>query len=264
MAVLSVQVGLMDQVIGNITGQLQARGMWNNTLVVFASDNGAPLDLNEAGSSNTPLRGGKYASWEGGIRTPAFVSGGYVPQELRGTSQDGVVHIADWYATFCGIGGVDPSDPVAKIAGLPPIDSVDVWPLISGANATWPRVEIPVSPQALISWPYKLITGENAFASWQGDEFPNSSSTEDSVNPMYNCSNGCLFDLSQDSNEHTDISANNPSIVQSLNNRLNALVPGFFSNNDTGVDACPSNITLLCGCWMATHYWGNFLGPFQL
>ena len=59
-------------------------GMWNNTLLVFASDNGGPVYNNGTpGASNYPLKGGKMSNWEGGIRVAAFVSGGAVPSNKR-------------------------------------------------------------------------------------------------------------------------------------------------------------------------------------
>ena len=42
------------------------------------------------------------------------------------------VHIADWYGTFCSLAGVNTSDPAAEAANLPPVDSLDMWPLLSG------------------------------------------------------------------------------------------------------------------------------------
>ena len=45
--------------------------------------------------------------------------------------------------------------------------------------------------------------------------------------------------------------------------RLDALARGFFTNNDTGTDACPPG-TPLCGCWAAVHVHGGFLGPYQV
>jgi hypothetical protein len=42
---------------------------------------------------------------EGGIRTAAFVSGGYLPPAVRGTVLDAPVHIADWCVVGVGAGG---------------------------------------------------------------------------------------------------------------------------------------------------------------
>ena len=52
-------VALLDQVLGNVTEALKARGWWNTTLMVLHSDNGGPVDIDESGSNNWPLRGGE-------------------------------------------------------------------------------------------------------------------------------------------------------------------------------------------------------------
>ena len=59
---------------------------------------------------------------------------------MRGQKTDGYIHIADWYATFCNLAGVDPTDERAAEAKLPPINSLNMWPMISGQNMTSPRV----------------------------------------------------------------------------------------------------------------------------
>ena len=81
--------------------------MWENTLLVFSTDNGGNL----GGSGiNYPLRGGKYTFWQGGVRGLGFVAGGLVPRHLRGTTWDGAVHAADWYTTFASLAGVEAGD----------------------------------------------------------------------------------------------------------------------------------------------------------
>ena len=49
-------VALLDEVLGNITAAIKAKGWWDSTLMVLHSDNGGPVDLAESGSSNWPLR----------------------------------------------------------------------------------------------------------------------------------------------------------------------------------------------------------------
>ena len=51
---------------------------------------------------------------------------------------------ASRYATFCSLAGVDPTDAIAAAHGLPPIDSVNVWPLLTGATTESPRKVLPI------------------------------------------------------------------------------------------------------------------------
>ena len=154
-------VNIMDEVVGNITDAIKAKpGMWENTLVIFSSDNGGPVDLAENAANNWPLRGGKYSVFEGGIRAIAFVSGGLVPEKLRGSTNDGIVHIADWYATLAHLAGQDPTDHRAAASGLPPIDSMNVWPFLSGQVATSPRTEFAADTNCLVQGDWKLITSK--------------------------------------------------------------------------------------------------------
>ena len=255
---------MMDNSLGQMVGLLKSRGWWNSSLVIFSSDNGAALDVAEAGSSSWPLKGGKYSNWNGGINVPAIVSGGYLPARARGTLNNGLVHIADWYATLLGLAGVnDTTDHRAAASHLPPINSIDVWHLISGANATSPRIEIPVSPGALISWPWKLVRGLNWWSGRAGPTFPNASSAVDSPDIWTDCGDGCLFDLENDWEERTDLASTQPATVAALGDRLTNLTASFWTNNDTGVDICPKNTTMWCGCWAAINVYGGYFGPYQ-
>jgi arylsulfatase A-like enzyme len=139
----------LDEIIGNLTAQLKAKGLWENTLLVFTSDNGGPFDLGKGAATNFPLRGAKNTPLEGGIRAAAFLSGGFIPENLRGTVQNGMIHIADWYATLAKLAGVDPEDieAVDSFPPRPPIDGVDIIPLILGniPPENSPRYEIPLT-----------------------------------------------------------------------------------------------------------------------
>ena len=203
-----------DETIGNMTAQLRAKGMWEDTLVVFTADNGGWLQ--QAGD-NTPLFGGKFADLEGGTRTLAWASGGVLPAAVRGTTNAGFIHVADWSTTFLKLGGATQAEAVADAraaaAGLPPIDGLDMWPLLSGLNSTSPRVEVPLSanppahrwpnfrgfyasdaPRAdgglgyyvggegLIQGRWKLVTGLQHTGPFGGQNFTD-------------CGEGCLFDI---------------------------------------------------------------------
>lgn len=81
----------VDDALGQLASALrEKRGMgtammWDETLLVFASDNGGPVGPQ---ASNVPLRGGKDTNLEGGIRTLAAIGGGWLPQQLRGQQTD--------------------------------------------------------------------------------------------------------------------------------------------------------------------------------
>ena len=75
------------------------------------------------------------------MRVNALVSGGLVPAAQRGTITTELAAMEDLYATYCDLAGVSPVDERAAAAGLPPVDGVSLWPLISGANTTGPRTE---------------------------------------------------------------------------------------------------------------------------
>ena len=97
----------LDEAVGALVAALKQKGMWDNTILAFITDNGGPI-YEPGAANNYPLRGGKYSDWEGGIRSNAFVSGGYIPADARGTTFSGVVSIADWYAG-AGVRAMHPS-----------------------------------------------------------------------------------------------------------------------------------------------------------
>ena len=181
-----------------------------------------------------------------------------------------MIHITDWYVTFCQLGGLSLDECIqdnkALKWGLPNIDGLNVWTLVSGINNTSPRVSFAVTTQAYIKNNYKLIVGESIdYASWAGEIYPNASTPNNTQiqDITVNCTNGCLFDVVNDMTEHNDISNENEQIVETMMQEYNQEKESFYSNNEKGENACPKNVTTKCACWMANHYWHGFLGPYQ-
>lgn len=65
----------LDAGIETVIDALKLNSMWDNTVLIFVSDNGGPLDH----CTNEPLRGGKHTFFEGGVRVMAFISGPMIP-----------------------------------------------------------------------------------------------------------------------------------------------------------------------------------------
>jgi arylsulfatase A-like enzyme len=82
----------LDFGVANVTQALKDSGLWENTVLIFISDNGGPLDH----STNYPLRGGKGSEWEGAYRVEAFVTSPLLPASVRGSNYTGMTHSSDW------------------------------------------------------------------------------------------------------------------------------------------------------------------------
>jgi hypothetical protein len=191
-----------------------------------------------------------------------------VPAANRGTAFSGVVSIADWYGTLCEIAGIDPHDEAAERAnawlkrrGLPrlhPVDSVAQWRFILNGTNGRPSA-LHLSENAVLRWPYKLVTGKQTYSRWTGPLFPNCTTLDDMIDnkgPSYtelklfnqkiplasreevedritwvqDCgSRGCLLDVSTDPEErhdlvndhaHADVLMELQSELSRLNNHL--------------------------------------------
>jgi arylsulfatase A-like enzyme len=227
-------ISAVDSTVGNVTSVLKGTRQWNNTLLVFTSDNGGPAGASVSGESanNYPLRGGKHTAWEGGHRVLAFVTGGLLPPAMRGKKLEGYVHCADWYVTFARLAGVDPTDDQP---GFPSVDGIDQWPYLTGQVAKSARTELPLAsrsanhedvngtdPQggsaALIVGDYKLVRFAQQYAIWMGPNYPNASTGGPGrpYEPVFDCgSAGCMFNIIEDPGEHLDI-AKDPKYAATL------------------------------------------------
>ena len=146
----------------------QDKDMWKTTLMVSSADNGGAQYMSPRGyqlwgsGNNLPLRGGKTSEFEGGIRVNSFVTGGFLPPKMRGHTTNALIQFADWLGTFAYLAGADVNDEEAIAKGLPPIDSINQWPIISGETTEKTlRSSLVVSPVTLIDYggKYKLLTG---------------------------------------------------------------------------------------------------------
>jgi len=272
-SVLQAQVSMLDAIVGGVVDTLKEQSLWDDTLLVFASDNGGSLELNDTAGNNYPLRGGKSSFLEGGIRSTSLVSGGFLPEERRGQREEGLMHIADWYKTFCALAEVDSRDTAASEAGLPAVDGYDLWPLLSGAASESPRREVVISSSVYIRGDYKLVVGKQEYAVWSESRWPTASTPTqyELKHTKLKCSvrSPCLFNVARDPSERDDVADDLRQEVEQMLNRLQQLSDSFFYSEQQGEDSCPEDAldtdvgTIACGCWMAFHNYNYFAGPYQ-
>jgi len=120
----------MDAQIGKVLDEMDKTGLRNNTIVVFASDNGPVTErwinwweVNAYGSTNG-LKGRKHFLSEGGLRVPAIIRyPGVLP---AGKSSDALVIGTDWFATLLAYSAVSVPDDR-------PIDSRNIAAVLAQA-----------------------------------------------------------------------------------------------------------------------------------
>ncbi|MFB3827838.1 MAG: sulfatase-like hydrolase/transferase [Bryobacteraceae bacterium] len=103
----------MDAGVGRVMDALKANGHFENTLVVFVSDNGGDLG---SGAACGPLRGGKGQMYEGGIRVPMCAAW---PGRIAPKSKSGRVGLTmDLFTTVCEAAGARPPEGVDGVSLL--------------------------------------------------------------------------------------------------------------------------------------------------
>lgn len=161
--VVLAMMSCLDEVVLNVTNALERTGLMANTLFVFTSDNGGVVADHGA---NVPLRGGKFSDWEGGVRSPAFISGPLVPPQARGKWYNGIISATDWSVTFLNLAGVKDVNASmgAKIGTVPALDGVDMWSAVCAVGgstqqqaAATVRTETWIETGKLRMGEYKLI-----------------------------------------------------------------------------------------------------------
>jgi len=198
-------LAVMDEAIGQIIAALEKRGVRNNTLVIFSSDNGGPAPGRV--TDNGPLRAGKATLYEGGVRVAACVS--WEGKIKANSAINAPLHIVDWYPTLLRLAGASLKQPL-------PLDGLDIWETLTQDKAS-PHAEILLNSTpntgAIRVGDWKLIlngtipANENA----QGQE----------VKPAQELVE--LFNLAKDPYEKLNLAAQQPEKMRALRARYDKL-----------------------------------------
>lgn len=174
-------VTCMDAAIGEMLDFLDEKGIAENTLVIFHSDNGGG-----GGADNTPLRGGKSQMFEGGNRVPCLIRW---PQQLpAGKVSDEFLTTLELFPTIAAAAGASPPEDIV-------LDGFDMTSVLKG-NAPSPRKEM--------FWQRRADKAARV-GDWKWVESQRG---------------GGLFNLAEDIGEKNDLSETNPEMLQKLKERF--------------------------------------------
>lgn len=196
----------LDTGIGRLLDEVDRLGLTGNTYIIFMADNGAAefippvknkLDHPSVFSTpprNTPLRGGKWVLYEGGIRVPFMVSG---PGVKVGAQCD--VPVVGWdllptLADLAGYKGPMPAD----------LDGGSFRALLAKGEGAVTRPQEPLIFHRYASgYPHSAIRvgDEKLVKIWKTDALE-------------------LYDLRTDPGERTDLAAQRPERVRALHEQL--------------------------------------------
>ena len=180
-------VTCMDAAIGKMLDLLEDKNLLDNTIVVFFSDNGG-----SGGADNSPLRGSKGKTWEGGIRVPCLVRwpDGGVP---AGVVTDEFLTSLELLPSFAAATGAELPDDLI-------LDGYDWWPVLCKSEP---------SPRTEMFWQRKNTIGARV-GNWKWVDMAEAG--------------GGLYDLASDIGEQHDLSKDRPDILQHVQQRYQAWV----------------------------------------
>jgi arylsulfatase A-like enzyme len=186
----------LDNQVGELLAELKELGIYDNTIVLFTSDNGAHCEGGHKPNfwnSNGPYRGIKRALYEGGVHTPMLVQWPKVIKPGRKTEE--ITAFWDWLPTFAELAGGKLPDGYG--------DGISLVPLLSGQTEKQMH-------HKFLYWeftegrPRKAIRSGNWKAIWW--YAPDGTTVQKRE----------LFDLSQDIGEKRNIAASHPEKMQEL------------------------------------------------
>jgi len=196
-------VTCLDDEVGRVVAALDKKGLRDNTLILFHSDNGGTRSKMFTGQmadvskinlpcDNGPYRDGKGTLYEGATRVCAFANW---PGHIKAGTMDGLIHAVDIYPTFAALAG-------ASTAKCKPLDGMNVWQAISGGKPS-PRTELIYNVE-----PFRGAVREDDWKLVWRTVLP---------------SNVELFNLAQDPYEKDNLAAAHPDKVATMQQRLEAV-----------------------------------------
>jgi arylsulfatase A len=207
-AIYSGTIDNTDKAIQRLLNKLQELGVTENTLIIYASDNGSYRDARTGG-----LRGRKGMNWEGGIRVPGmFVWPSVIKSDVVSSTPAGLV---DVLPTVCGLLGL-------KKPGRH-LDGTDLTPILTGKSQGWERKQ-PLFWHLQRSRPIVAMRdGDYSLVAEPDYELSKNNMFQESWIPKIRSGgyrNYQMFNLADDPQQTTDIAAKNPELLKQLKSKL--------------------------------------------
>ena len=111
-----------DKIVGHLVETLKQENLYENTIIIFTSDNGT----GRGGTINTVngfVRGGKGTMKDAGTRVPLIIHNSQKIEEFK--RWKGLIDFSDFYPTFADIAGID-------LGNEKNLDGISFYPLVSG------------------------------------------------------------------------------------------------------------------------------------
>ncbi len=195
----------MDEQIGRLQNELKKKGVSDNTVIFFTSDNGPEGKARKGRTQGTTgdFRGRKRSLHEGGIRVPGLLT--WPAKIKKHTVTDIPFSTLDYFPTVMDIVGFSNN-------GQPqPIDGISILPFLNGEMMERP---VPIgfesrNQQAFMNNRYKIYSNN------KGESFE-------------------LYDIVNDKSETTDISEKYPNVVKELSEQLDKWRKSCANSNAGG------------------------------
>jgi len=227
---------MLDDFVDRIETALNEADLMQNSIIVYASDNGGQAEGSQMGAgSNYPLRGSKGSLYEGAVRVPAFI---YSPllghsSTSQGTTFASLFHVSDWLPTLLG-GAMGRADLVPET-----LDGVNQWQFLQGITTQEPRTSVLLNVDtvtgisAIRVGKWKLVLNESESVGWyDGETFGLDLCFQSATNSIQ------LFNLDEDEQERSDLSESQLDIVAALRSEIdtyiaNAAFPAYCGDFDS-------------------------------
>jgi arylsulfatase A-like enzyme len=186
----------LDDNIGRVLETLRRHKLEENTLIFFVSDNGGPTNNN--GSRNTPLRGFKAQTWEGGIRVPFLA-------QWKGALPAGKVHEQpviqlDILPTVLAAAGAE-----AKAEWK--LDGVNLLPYLTGKQQG--------APHAALYWRFGQQIAVR-MGDWKLVKAPGANATQGEFQSKATTEGAHLYNLASDVGEQNNLAEKEPGKLKQL------------------------------------------------